>query len=32
MGLGLELLYHDRRGPPPDSSQGTAQKECLSGP
>ena len=27
MGLGLALVLccHDRRGPPPDSSQGTAQ-------
>ena len=26
MGLGLDLLCHDRRGPPPNSSQCTAQK------
>ena len=34
MGLGLELRCHDRRDPPPDSSQGTAQKAylILSGP
>ena len=29
--LTLELLCHDGRGPPPDSSQGTAQKAYLSG-
>ena len=32
MGHGLELCCHDRRGPPPNSSQGTAQKAYLSVP
>ena len=34
MGLGLDsrMVIHDRRGPPQDSSQGTTQRECLSGP
>ena len=28
----LGVTIHDRRGPPPDSSQGTAPKAYLSGP